>query len=106
VHPTVETGSAGERRGGRERHRHRRRHRHPFPTVENMIRGVHAFWDRGHGARREVFAAGWLRAGVGVFARCVRSGGVLTEVAEACSEHADAFFQSVEGDAADAGSEG
>ena len=48
-----------------------------------------------------------------MFVGCVRFGDVVVgfmgdpaEVAEACSEHTDAFFQSVEGDAPDAGGEG
>ena len=63
-----------------------------------------------------MFAPRSLRAGVSVFARCVRVGGVLVagleflndpaKVAEACSDLTDAFFQSVEGDTPDAGTEG
>ena len=88
-----------------------------------MIRGVHAFLVRGRGAHGEVFTVRSLRAdvrGIAVLAQRVSEGfdfGVIVtcrlkfmddpaKVAEACSNHTDAFFQSIESGATDADSEG
>ena len=108
VHPIVETASAGERGSGR----HRRRL--PLSAIECLIRGVRAFLDRGHGAHREVFAVRLLCAGC-VGERSGRGEIVVAglefmddpaEIAEACSDHTDAFFESVECDTANARGEG